>query len=69
MFTIWQANSTCTIGDVRKGHMLRVDAVEVKKPKNARRNTDSRVKLMDGGKYPERSVWIQWLMRSVIKGC
>ena len=45
-----------------------VNSEHRRKPKNARRNMDSRVKLMDGDKYPARRVCTQRARRSAVKG-
>lgn len=47
--------------------MVEVNSDHHKKPMNARRNTDSRVKLMDGDKYPEWSIWMKQVRKSVVE--
>ncbi len=39
-----------------------------RKPKNARRNMDSRVESVEGNKCPVRTVRMQWIRRSALRG-
>ena len=45
-----------------------VNSEHVRKPKNARRNINSRVESMNGDEYPEQRVKMQRARRSAVRG-
>ncbi len=47
---------------------VEVNSEHLKKPKNARRNIDSRVTSMDGDKYPKQRAGMHQTKRSVVRG-